>query len=340
MIDLLLNFLGLEKTPVNQYKELFIFYKICIFFIIIYNIIYNSLYNKKQYIGFILFKYNYIFQYIILTINLYKIENNNNFNYILSLNQILIIIKTSLILYFNIKILNIHNIILNIGEFIGSYIYFNSIIIFVLLLIKINQYIKDIKDNIDNLDNNESINIINVYEQLMINKYKISKIISNFNYIFNFFTLINIVSIGVCYENYDYIKHDRYLFYSYLIFVGYFILVELLCITIILYSRFLRENILSELHSPIFINSFIKKNDLNSLNNKFNLNIEIDDINIDNNIIYNKIYEIQKTNDWTILYISLNNKWIEFKICGIEIHSIDSICKVLLYTSILYKLLF
>lgn len=338
MIDLLLNFFGLEKTPVNQYKELFIFYKISILLILLFNIIQSSLESEKQYLGFILFKSNYIFQYIILTINLNKIENNNNFDNILNINQILILFKTSLILYFNIKILNIHSIILNIAEFIGSYVYFNSIIIFILLLIKINQYIKDIKDSIGNLDNNKS-NIINVYEELMINKYKISKIISNFNYIFNFFTLINIISIGICYENYDYIKNDRYLFYSYFIFVGYFVLIELLCIIIILYSRFLRENILSELHSPIFINSFIKKNDLNSLNNKFNLNIEIDDINIDNNIIYNKIYEIQKTNDWTILYISLNNKWIEFKICGIEIHSIDSICKLLLYTSIVYKLL-
>ena len=49
--------------------------------------------------------------------------------------------------------------------------------------------------------------------------------------------------------------------------------------------------------------------------------------------------EIQKSNDWLILYLSLNNKWIGFKLCGIEIHSIDSIGKILLYSSILYKLL-
>ena len=40
----------------------------------------------------------------------------------------------------------------------------------------------------------------------MINKYKISNIITNFNYIFNFFSLINIVCIALCYENYNFYK--------------------------------------------------------------------------------------------------------------------------------------
>ena len=173
----------------------------------------------------------------------------------------------------------------------------------------------------------------------MINKYKISNIITNFNYIFNLFSLINIVCIAVCYENYDFIKNNIYLFYSYIIFITYFVLIEIICISIILYSRYIRENILSQLYSPTVVNNYIKKNDLFSLNNKFNLNIQINDIVIDNTILYNKINEIQKSNDWLILYLSLNNKWIEFKLCGIEIHSIDSIGKILLYSSILYKLL-
>ena len=48
MIDLLLNFFGLEKTPVNQYKELFIFYKISILLILLFNIIQSSLESENN----------------------------------------------------------------------------------------------------------------------------------------------------------------------------------------------------------------------------------------------------------------------------------------------------
>ena len=339
MIDLILNIFGLEKTPINQYKQVFNLYKLFILIVILYSVIYNSIYCKKEYIGFIIFKYNYIIQYVILSINLNKIENNENFDKILIISQLIVIIQTISIIYFNTQILNITNILVNIGEFLGCYIYFNSILIFTLLLIKIYQFIKNIKDSIDNLNNKELDNIIKIYEELMINKYKISKIVTNFNYIFNFYSLINIISISICYENYVFIKNDKYVLYSYFVLIIYFLIQEFICVAIILYSRYIRENILSELYSPLFVNNYIKKNDILSLNDKFNLNIEINDINIDNNIIYNKTDEIQKTNDWIILYISLNNKWIEFKICGVEIHSFDSICKILVYSSIVYKLL-
>tara|TARA_B100001175_G_scaffold312218_1_gene317849 strand:+ start:3738 stop:4748 length:1011 start_codon:yes stop_codon:yes gene_type:complete len=335
MIDFILKIFGIELTTLTTYKELYFFYKFLIFAVLVYNLIYNMIYSNKYYIGFIIFKSNYIIQYIILSLNLNKIENNENLFFILNYSQILIILKCICILYFNIKILNITNIYLNIIEFIGSYIYFNSITIFILLLIKIYQFIQDIHYSINNINDNE----LDIYEKLMINKYKISNIITNFNYIFNLFSLINIVCIAVCYENYDFIKNNIYLFYSYIIFITYFVLIEIICISIILYSRYIRENILSQLYSPTVVNNYIKKNDLFSLNNKFNLNIQINDIVIDNTILYNKINEIQKSNDWLILYLSLNNKWIEFKLCGIEIHSIDSIGKILLYSSILYKLL-
>ena len=120
MIDFILNIFGLEKKTINQNKELYLLYKFIILIILLFNIIYNTIYYKKEYIGFIIFKYNYIIQYIILNINLNKLENNNNFDIILTYCQLLIILKVSFILYFNIIILDIKNILLNIGEFIGS----------------------------------------------------------------------------------------------------------------------------------------------------------------------------------------------------------------------------
>ena len=215
MIDFILKIFGIELTTLTTYKQLYFLYKILIFAVLLYNLIYNLIYSNKYYIGFIIFKSNYIIQYIILSLNLNKIENNANLFFILNYSQILIILKCSCLLYFNIKILNITNIYFNIIEFIGSYIYFNSITIFMLLLIKIYQFIYDIQYSINDTE-------LDIYEKLMINKYKISNIITNFNYIFNFFSLINIVCIALCYENYNFIKNNIYLFYSYIIYITHF----------------------------------------------------------------------------------------------------------------------
>ena len=48
-------------------------------------------------------------------------------------------------------------------------------------------------------------------------------------------------------------------------------------------------------------------------------------------------YVIKENNLWKMWYLS-NTKWIEFTLCGIKIHSIDSIAKIILYSSLFYKL--
>ena len=52
----------------------------------------------------------------------------------------------------------------------------------------------------------------------------------------------------------------------------------------------------------------------------------------------NLLIEINKTIDWTVLYNTLNMKWMEFDLFGIKIQSFSSISKIILGTTILYKL--
>ena len=76
MIDFILKIFGIELTTLTTYKQLYFLYKNLIFAVLLYNLIYNLIYSNKYYIGFIIFKSNYIIQYIILSLNLNKIENN------------------------------------------------------------------------------------------------------------------------------------------------------------------------------------------------------------------------------------------------------------------------
>ena len=52
----------------------------------------------------------------------------------------------------------------------------------------------------------------------------------------------------------------------------------------------------------------------------------------------NLLIEINKTMDWTVLYNTLNMKWMEFDLFGIEIHSFSSISRIILGSTIMYKL--
>ena len=52
----------------------------------------------------------------------------------------------------------------------------------------------------------------------------------------------------------------------------------------------------------------------------------------------NLLIEINKTIDWTVLYNTLNMKWMEFDLFGIEIQSFSSISRIILGSTIIYKL--
>ena len=50
------------------------------------------------------------------------------------------------------------------------------------------------------------------------------------------------------------------------------------------------------------------------------------------------LIDINNTIDWVVLYNTLNMKWMEFNLFGIEIQSFSSISKIILGSSIIYKL--
>lgn len=342
MILYIYSLLGLiNNTIIND-----ILYYICKCIIcigLVYNIIYNIVIVDLFKLGFILYKINYIVQYIILNINLNKlIEDktleNTNINNILSIFQIIIFLLSGCFVYGNIICIDIQDIGSNIFEFIGIYIYLNSLLIFIILLIKIYQYIKKVRDDIHIKQDENTDNILyELYNEIITYKYIIGQYITNFNYIFNFFTIVNIVSICIIYENYNDLT-DYQIIYFYVIVI-LFLFIDMICICLILYISYIRGNILNELYSPIFINKYIKRNDLDMINYKYGLNIQVNDLNVDNNILYHKINENGTSIDWLILYNSLNSKWIDFNLFGIEIHSFDSITKIMIYSLIIYKLL-
>ncbi len=256
---------------------------------------------------------------------------------LLSIFQIPIILSSSAFVYFNIYYLNIDNVFLNMIEFIGFSIYLNSLLIFTLVIIKIFQYVDKLKKDICNLQENNNINIKEIYNEIINYKYVICNNVTNFNNIFNLFTIVNLVSLSLIYENFNDLDVKR--FYYFYILISIFLLIQITNIGIILYISFIRNNILNELYSPVFISNYLKKNNLQTINYKYNLNLNIDNLNVDDKLLLNRLEENGTSLDWIILYTSLNTKWVDFQLCGVKIHSIDSILKIILYSSIIYKFL-
>ena len=170
-----------------------------ILILLLLNFIYNIIENDDIYNN--IFRIHYIIHYIILKIKfkkliIYKIYENDNFYNISLICQLIIIILSIIyIIIYNISLKEINeiSIIFNIIDIIGLCIYYNSILIFILLFTKLLQelYILDIK--INDIIEKENKGLMDCYSNIIELKYKSSKYIGNFNYIFNFFTLINIL---------------------------------------------------------------------------------------------------------------------------------------------------
>ena len=318
-----------------------------IFLLLLFNPLYYFINNINNInIGFIIYKFNYIIQFIILYIKFnkiieYKFFENYIFYSICLFSQIFILFLSSFSIYINYIYINnniFFKLLLIISDFYGIFIYFNSILFFILIFIKLLQTIYNLNNSIKNsIEINKKKGLIQICYKIINLKYIVSNYISNFNYIFNFFTIINLFSLSFIYQNYNNLT-----FYFYIIFyhlLSFFIIIEFISISIILYISKLRSDILNHIYSPIFVNNFIIKYDINTFNDCFNFQLDTTNININNTSLFNILEENSTSVDWIILNITLNSKWVDFNLCGMKIQSINSITKILLFVSLIYKLL-
>ena len=157
-----------EKTVIIEY-----IYQLLIVLLLLFNPIYYLVNNENiNEIGFVLYKFNYIFHYVFLYFNFHKILKykyleNKNFNNILCICQILILISFGINTYltYNFKILFMSkyifiDILLNLSELYGIFVYINSILLFILIFIKLAQDIDIVNKEIENniLSNKKRIN--------------------------------------------------------------------------------------------------------------------------------------------------------------------------------------
>ena len=314
-------------------------YSFCSFSLLIFSFIYECIYNKTINFGFILYKLNFISQFIILyfkyhKIIKYKFYDTNNFYNINLYSQIFIFILSIPYIYnYNINIVNYNYItfIINIIDIFGLCIYFNSLLLFILVFSKLCQEIYSIRSKISIYIKENRKGIIEIYYNLIDLKYRSSKYISDFNFIFNIFTILNIISLVFIYKDIDFNKLYKHT--CNITFCILFIIIEIIILSIILYISKIRQDIYNEIFSEPIIENFIKKKNSSTFNDKYMIQLN----NFSNNN-ENLLIEINKTIDWTVLYNTLNMKWMEFDLFGIEIHSFSSISKIILGSSIIYKL--
>tara|TARA_Y100001958_G_C21212219_1_gene537835 strand:+ start:80 stop:1201 length:1122 start_codon:yes stop_codon:yes gene_type:complete len=345
-----------KKTITNDnnicfINYLFYFYQICILCLLIFNPLYYFIYNTNiNSIGFIFYKLNYLFQYIFLYINFnkilkYKYFTNNNFYNILLFSQIFLSIIYAVFLYINYIFKPLFysnylliNILLYISDFYGFIIYLNSILLFILIFTKLLQDIYILNENlIDNINNNNNKGLIKFFHNIINLKNTFTNTINDFNHILNIFTLINLISLGLLYHIYfNLLQTEKIFFFILLVF---FIIIEIICLSIILFISKIRTNIFNKIYNPLFINNFIKKYDINTFNDNFDIELDINDINITNTIIYNILEENSTSIDWIILNITLHSKWIDFDLCGFKIYSINCITKIISIIAIFYKII-
>ena len=104
-----------------------------------------------------------------------------------------------------------------------------------------------------------------------------------------------------------------------------FVLIEIICLSIILYISKLKGDLFQKIYNPLFVNNFIKKYDINTFNDRFNQEVSILDVELGNNFIINILEENSTSIDWIILNLTLYSKWMDFDFFGIKIQSINSI---------------
>jgi len=326
-------------------------YQICICVLLLFNPIYYFINNSDvNNIGFIFYKFNYIAFFIFLFINFkqiikYKYLNNINFNNILMISQFLILIIYGISVFLSHKYDHLFlsnfliiNILLHISEFYGTYIYINSIILFILIFVKLLQDIILLNRNIEeNIEKNNKKGLINYFYKIINLKNTVTYTINDFNYILNIFTLINVFSLGLIYHKYSQLSENQKIYFY--ILSGFFVVIEGTCLSIIISITKTRQNIFNKIYNPLFINNFIKKYDLNTFNDTFDIELDLTNIDINNTTIFNLLEENSTSIDWIILNITLNSKWVDFDLFGIKIYSINCITKIIAITAVFYKII-
>ncbi len=337
----LYNFFGFFNDNPTKYS---ICYSILIFIVLLSGLIVDIIKGITVVnFGFVVYKLNYVFQYIILHIVhskviKYKFYENTNFHNVSICVQVPILLLNIMNIYKNTK-LNYtvyEGLIINISDFYGIHIYFSSVILFILVFVKLLQEFMIINNNLrDKIDNNTDNGLVVICNNIIEYKYILCDCIDKFNYIFNFFTLLNIFSLSFICKSYN--DLNKYiLYYNYYILCSIFIVIGVIKLIVILYMSKLRNNLLNYINSPLFVKKFIKKHDLNTLSEL--VNIDINNINYDNDKTVINILEENSTSvDWIILSIALNNEWIDFNLCGVKVQSINCITKIFIIVSLLYK---
>ena len=342
----LYTFLGFNKlNSIISY-----IYSFLVFLLLLFNPIYYFINNTNiNYIGFNIYKINYIIHFLYLYFNFHKIIkykylDNFNFNVTLLISQIFVLLGYSINIVLNYK-LNIYisentiiNILLNISEFYGIFIYMNNIILFLLIFIKLFQDIYIVHSNLEsNIETNNKKGIIEFFYTIVDLKNTVTYTISDFNYILNIFSIINLFSLGLIYHIFN-ILENNWRIYFYILF-SYFIIVEILALGVILLISHYREEIFSKIYDPLFVNNFIKKYDINTFNNTYEIQLDINNINVNNITLFNILEENSTSIDWIILNITLNSKWVDFDLFGIKIHSLSSINYIIIIITLFYKIM-
>jgi len=319
--------------------------------LLLFNPLYNLIYNENiNYIGFTLYKFNYVFQFLFLYFNFHKILkykylDNKYFTNILFFSQVLILIFYSFNIYLTYKFKFINEthsiliqILLNLSDLYGIFIYINSIELFILIFSKLAQNIYEVNKNIENnIAKNKKKGLIKIFYSVINLKNTVTYTISDFNYILNLFTITNLFCLGLLYHIYFELSYDCKIYFY--ILCGYFFIIEIICLSIILFISKTRQKIFSEIYNPLFINNFIKKYDLNTFNDNFDIELDINNMDINDITLYNILEENSTSIDWIILNITLHSKWVDFNLCGIEIYSLNCIAKISFIITLFYKII-
>lgn len=346
------NYYEINKNKIN----IIYFYKFLILLILLFNFIYYIIILENiNYLGIYLYKTNYIASYIFLNLNFdkiikYKYLENKNFYFVLLISQILILFSfiSNIVLSVKLDLINslqftnsnytFINIILYIGEFYGICAYMNNIIIFLLIFIKLFQDIYLLYDQlVINIETNNKKGLIKFFHTIVNLKNTATYTISDFNFILNLFTIINLFSLILVFHIYEFLDYNIKIYFY--VLVIYFILIEIISLSIILLISHYRENIYHKIYDPLFINHFIKRYDINTFNNTYELQISINEENINNITLFNILEENSTSIDWIILNITLNSKWVDFDLFGIKIHSINSINQIIVIIALFYKIM-
>jgi len=334
------NNINYNKNYENNKFILNIIISIIFFLIFLINLIINFNYLKTE---IFIYNLNFIIQllvanYIFRSDHIYKFYDkyqNKLWNLLILIPIVNFILITINIIYFqhyNLSTLfDFFNYFLGINILLFNII--NFIIIFSIHLFNLYSCHNRLKGLIKNNINRGYLDII---KEIINLKYDICSSISNTHFVFNYFTLINTISVILIFHN----KNFNSVTY---IIITTFCFIELICLIIIILITEFRGDISTLIYSPLFADRFLKKINLETLNelttNDISVDLENNLIHIDNDkLIINMLNDNINYLEWIVIKEVIGNKWVDFKLCGIKLHNLDSITKLVLIITFIYNI--